>query len=385
MPTTDPSRRPRGIVRGFLALVFGVVAGLVLGEVALRIHNPVEVRIKESEIRLPVNKSIVYRNPGSTKLDAQITCTRNILGFRGSNPPKDFDEHLTMVAVGGSATDCRFLSDGKTWPDRLGGRLAEKFEKVWLNNAGMDGQSTLGHIILLKQVLLELHPDYLIFLVGVNDVGRSDLNRRDVRFIGARTPMGRMVDASELLSTARVVLRSRQARERQLDHVFDLDLTKLEARQFAEDEVERRLEHARGQKAVFAYRGRLNQIISMARDVGIEPILVTQPTLLGEGIDPTTGVELGPLEYGVITSSQMGKIIEIYNDVTRSLARAHGTLVIDLARELPKDSAYYYDWIHYTNEGAEKIADILSHELEGFLTSRGHTRKGSVAAPRVTS
>ena len=48
-------------------------------------------------------------------------------------------------------------------------------------------------------------------------------------------------------------------------------------------------------------------------------------------------------------------------------------LVIDLAREFPKNSAYYYDWIHYTNEGAARVADILSRELEGYLTSRGHS------------
>ena len=72
------SHENRGFLRGILALALGVVVSLILGEIALRIHNPVEVRIKESEIRLPVNKSIVYRNPGSAKLDkksfAPATC-----------------------------------------------------------------------------------------------------------------------------------------------------------------------------------------------------------------------------------------------------------------------------------------------------------------------
>ena len=295
-----------------------------------------------------------------------------MLGFRGPNPPKNFEESLTMITVGGSATDCRFLSDGKTWPDRLSVRLGQKFQKVWLNNAGMDGQSTFGNIILLKQVLIDLHPDYLLFLVGVNDAGRSDLNRRDAHFIGEKTRAGRLTDASELLSTLRVIWRSRQAHERQLDHVFDLDLAKVPTKFVSDEEVARRLEHARQQRAVSSYRDRLNQIVLIARDAGIEPILVTQPALFGEGTDPTTGVDLGPLVYGVITSGQMWKILEIYNDVTRSVGRAHEVVVIDLARELPKDSAYYYDWIHYTNEGAARVADILSSRLESYLTSRGH-------------
>ena len=273
------------ISRGFVALGLGVVASLILGEIALRIHNPVEVRIKESEIRLPVNKSIIYRNPGSAKLDKKIICSRNMLGFRGPNPPKDFADRLTIITVGGSATECRFLSDGKTWPDRLSARLGETFQKVWLDNAGMDSQSTFGNIILLKQVLLDLHPDYLIFLVGVNDAGRSDLNRSDAHSIGKRTHWGRFEDASELLSTVRVLWRSHQAHERQLDHVFDLDLTKVPTKSVSEQEVVRRLEHARQQRAVSTYRDRLNQIVLTARGAGIEPILVTQPSLFGEGID----------------------------------------------------------------------------------------------------
>ncbi len=35
--------------------------------------------------------------------------------------------------------------------------------------------------------------------------------------------------------------------------------------------------------------------------------------------------------------------------------------------QMPKNSAYFYDFTHVTNAGAEKIADILFSELRKFI------------------
>jgi len=42
-------------------------------------------------------------------------------------------------------------------------------------------------------------------------------------------------------------------------------------------------------------------------------------------------------------------------------------LVIDLAREMPRNSVYYYDYLHYTEAGAAKVADIIYRDLRPFL------------------
>jgi hypothetical protein len=49
------------------------------------------------------------------------------------------------------------------------------------------------------------------------------------------------------------------------------------------------------------------------------------------------------------------------------VGKEKGVLVIDLAREMPKNSNYYYDLTHYTNTGAEKVADIISRDLQPYL------------------
>ncbi len=61
-------------------------------------------------------------------------------------------------------------------------------------------------------------------------------------------------------------------------------------------------------------------------------------------------------------SALQEKILELYNDVLRN--DSSRITVIDLARKMPKNSRYYYDFIHFTNEGAEKVAEILAEELQ---------------------
>ena len=76
------------------------------------------------------------------------------------------------------------------------------------------------------------------------------------------------------------------------------------------------------------------------------------------------------------------EVLELYNDVVRQRGREAGVLVIDLAREMPKNSAYYYDLMHYTNAGAALVADIVAAHLTPFLAKKFPAYyQGRIAAP----
>ncbi len=66
----------------------------------------------------------------------------------------------------------------------------------------------------------------------------------------------------------------------------------------------------------------------------------------------------------------MFQAIELYNEVTRQVAQKDGVLLIDLARELPRNSAYYYDYLHYTEPGAQAVAGIVDRHLAPWLAAR---------------
>ncbi len=109
----------------------------------------------------------------------------------------------------------------------------------------------------------------------------------------------------------------------------------------------------------------------MSRDHGIEPVFITQPTLYGPGIDPATGVDLGKVKLGEnLNGALMFAVVEMYNHTLRQVAAKDHVLLIDLARELPRNSAYYYDYLHYTEAGAAAVAEIIYRGLRPFLA--GH-------------
>jgi hypothetical protein len=60
----------------------------------------------------------------------------------------------------------------------------------------------------------------------------------------------------------------------------------------------------------------------------------------------------------------------MYNDVTRSVGGQQGVLVVDVARALPKSSRLFYDFVHFTNEGAAAVARITFAALCPFLARR---------------
>ena len=103
----------------------------------------------------------------------------------------------------------------------------------------------------------------------------------------------------------------------------------------------------------------------------MEPVFLTQPVLYGPGVDDLTGINLATLRVTPDMNGDLGwEVLELYNDVVRQWGREADVLVIDLAREMPKNSAYYYDLMHYTNAGAALVADIVAAHLTPFLAKK---------------
>jgi lysophospholipase L1-like esterase len=344
---------------------------LIVGEALLHIYNPLPFRVRGNRIVLPVHQRYTFHNDGVRKLDAVTHNSRNSLGFRGPEPPKDLSTRLSVVTIGGSTTECLFLTDGKTWTDRLAQTLAPKFPDLWVNNAGLDGQSTYGHLILLRDFVDDLHPRVAVFLIGANDIGLDAGNPYDASLTppqsAARAAVAFLTDHIELAGLAQNVVRVARARSGGFGH-GEIDLRTI--RHLEHDPANTAATIAKFSTSLPAFAARVAMIIEECRRHGIEPVLVTQPWLNGDAIDPTTGVNLATIQVrGPANGRLWWQVQELYNDVTRRAAAADGVLLIDAARELPKDSRYFYDFMHYTNEGAARLGDIVASHLAPHLRS----------------
>jgi hypothetical protein len=211
------------IFKNAFLLIAGLVLSLIILEIALRVFPPFEMRFKPDRIVLPVNKRYVFDNTAKfpAKLPQTTVHTKNILGFRGAPPPANFADYLTIVTIGGSTTECFYLSDGRTWTDLLGARLSRNFPKLWINNAGMDGATTYRHLILLEDYVVKLKPKLVLFLVGVNDVGVGEIHDKPREGFGGW--LKAMTNQSEVYSLGLNIYRYFVARGRGLHHV-EVDL-----------------------------------------------------------------------------------------------------------------------------------------------------------------
>lgn len=355
-------------------IVFGMGVALLISEVVLRYHNPFGFRMRGNTIVLPVNQTYTIEDPNLQafdKLDKRVIHTKNSLGFRGTEPPVDFAGHLTILTVGGSTTECFYLSDNQTWPALLEGRLKPGFPKLWLNNAGLDGHSTFGHLVLVNDYVTQLRPKVALFMVGINDLFSDSPNRFDR--MDRNLLIGTLANHSELVALGlNMVRHARTAGMKSLGAMpRPLNLIVPEYREVPSEEEQSLLEGL--EKPLAQYESRLSRLIKMTRQSSIEPVLITQPALFGEGVDDVTQARLDRVDieiYKKMNGRVAWRLLERYNDVTRKLGREQGVTVIDLAAKLPKSSRYFYDYLHYGKEGAAKVAEIVGHELCPLLKAK---------------
>ncbi len=372
MGKDNKSRRVSGnIGKKLLYLGYLIIITFLGLEIALRIFNPFHLRLRGDHILLPVGQTTTIVNRINPKLDSLITNTRNALGLRGPELPTGADRYLTIITVGGSTTECRFLSDDRTWPFLTGKMLEKNFHPLWLNNAGLDGHSTFGHQVLLNDYLLKLRPRVITFLVGINDVENDQPTFHDkLSTRGAYSDFRHFIfENSEVLNLLLNLSRGWKAQRLNNTTQKMMVMDSLQQLRLSPGDVDKRI---RSQQAFLPnYRRRIDQLIDSCTNHGILPVLITQPNLFGVGRDSATGtnLELFPLEKD-LNGGLLWQMLEIYNGVTRQEARSRSVPLIDLARLMPKNSLYFYDGSHFTNAGAEKVASIVSRELEPVLAAR---------------
>ena len=341
---------------------------LVAAEVLLRFVDPFGIRVRGEHIELPASTDHTWQNTTLPDIDARIHMHRNGLGFRGAELPADTTGTLRIIAVGGSTTECQYLSDGQDWPALLADTIAQLFDRSWTNNAGLDGHSSFGHAFLLRDLVLPLRPHVVLLLVGANEVGRHDIGWFDLEHINNGKERWVWTDHLELLNTWKALHNAAQAKQGHVMHeAFPTGITTSLV--LDSTTVQRALE--RELPLVERFGERLTDLIALCRMHGSTPILITQPTLFSSATDPVTGRDLGHLPLsdslnGALTAQRLAR----YNARTRAIGAGTGTTVIDLDSLLPGNSADFYDSYHFTRTGASHVTQRIAEALIPYLSAR---------------
>ncbi len=303
-----------------------------------------------------------------------VIYTRDEWGFRGRY---DAPSAIDILTVGGSATDQRYIADGATWQDVIEREFAREGRRVVVVNAGVDGQSTHGHLKNFDwwfPFVPDLRVRYFLFYLGVNDVHASADSGFD-RLVkpGARAWSERVAEDSALYHVVRTVRAAYGARVHRLGHGRD----DIAARTWTTEPLLR--DHAEVLRERLAgYRARLRVLAERARAHGARPIFVTQPRAsyrvrrdgVVEGLARVSRVG-GRGMNGV----DMYHVMQLFGRATLDVCAEADGVCVDAANEVDWQPGDFYDAVHNTPQGVDRLGRFLHARLRTVFQdtgSRGH-------------
>ena len=308
-------------------------------------------------------------NPIPGGLD-QITYTRDANGLRGVSGSLS---EIDILTVGGSTTDQRFLDDTQTFQAVLRDLFKAEGRDVSIANAGIDGQSTFGHIENFTSwfnLIDGLQARYVLYYVGINDALIIAENTRFDRLerTGGVTFKDLIKQKSAFYQVYTIAKGIVQKPE--IAHIFNqknLALAPPYETQpmlpdavWAGDDIRADLS---------ALQTRIETLADLTRNFGAEPIFVTQRGAVWRRLNGkvvgSPSLEPGfhlPLEerLGELNGVDIYRIQRAFADAVLAGCERSDAICLDLVADVDFEIAEdFYDELHTTAHGSARIADYL--------------------------
>lgn len=314
-----------------------------------------------------VKDSIFYHDisglyPSNKKI---IKYTRDKFGFRGDYPDvKDID----ILTIGGSTADQRYITDGKTWQDRLQKEFDKNGKKVYVVNAAIDGQSTYGHIKNFEwwfPHVPNLRVKYFLFYVGLNDFFIDDKDKYD-DLLGEHHIIVKIKIAIKNQSAMYYLYRTFNGMVKAyIEEIGHGASQNFSTKNWVNKGLIGNYDFLMNNKLV-QYGNRINILCKKVKALGAKCIFVTQKNrayYLNNGVvfGSNSIHEYNGKRYNGVDFHHMMTLI---NSKTLEICSKNGGIGIDLASELDLDLVTdFYDENHNTPIGAEKIGKYLYEKL----------------------
>ncbi len=355
-----------GVRRIILSNLGVLAAGLATLELVfgnwLSLHNINLLNLRK-DLTVTFDAADLYEDPDSTI----VTYKRDRYGLRG--PYQDVSQ-IDILTIGGSTTDQRCLSEGRTWQDVLAREFEERERKIQIANAGVDGQTTRGNLKtfdLWFPAIPDLRSRFVLLYVGINDfwLKESDTSRFDALEGGQASVLDKLLTRSAIYSLYRTLKGMQAARAAGLPH-SRMNFSEVE---WVSQGLYRESHQQLISEKLSRYERRLLSLDEKVRQMGAVPIFVTQHTMFYTvEDDELKGVSW---EFKVFETKlngvDIGRLMNLLNQRTMDVCRQCQGVCLDLASELEFDFTDFYDQSHNTPRGATKIGRFLFEKLEDII------------------
>jgi len=256
--------------------------------------------------------------------------------------------------LGGSTTECMAVDEPLRFPALVSSLLAERGLKVNTLNAGVSGNTLHDSINILVNHVVEDHPDYVVVMNVVNDVGLLD-SKGDYR-----SRMAHPLGWSQFAEAARSELSRRSALMGLLRQVKSGIKSSLKI-QVNDIQIEWRNNPGRAENiAADQYRAQLRAFVGAAQGLGIQPILMTEPLSGARNSMTPDWADMGAQDR--------------FNAIVRQVGAETHTPVFDLAQHLQDHvpqwdelGKVFYDGMHVNDAGSLVYATFIADQLAKLI------------------
>jgi GDSL-like Lipase/Acylhydrolase family len=280
-------------------------------------------------------------------------------------PSKEYaDPDLSIVFLGGSTTECRFVEEENRFPYLTGKLLGQELGiKVNSYNAGRSGNATLHSLNILLNKIIPIKPDIVIMMHNINDLSILLHEKSYWSKNFSRSVIFNIND--EIVSNYFKIIRDRYI-PNIAAALHNLDKS---ARLFfkSNHKVPDEFAQTRGCRVVVdkqvmlaQFEMNLQSFVYLCKARNIVPVLMTMSSRFKE--KPDKIVADAVKDIGV-DYKQFKDLFDSFNDSIRKKARENNIWLIDLAEAIPQEKEFLYDIVHHNDNGSIKTAQIISNHL----------------------
>lgn len=318
-------------------------------------------------VRWEYDVSPLYPWPGG-----RVRYTRDTAGLRGSyERVSDVD----ILTIGGSTTDQRYVDDGHTWQDEMETALRRAGRPAEVANAGIDGQSTFGHLVAMKEwfpSIYGLQPRYVVFYVGLNDFYRTAPGYNDtiVTDLPEKSLQRLWYEKSAFQNLVHRLRTNWEVRQAKIGHQ-GVDLSRVD---WVETRRQSEYETWVGPTAR-AFGERIRELARLVHERDATPIFVSQPAryyrVIGGRLEGVP--DAGQFQGRSLTGLDFLHVMEVFDRALADAAKDTSSLYFDMSSDTRGewDDADFYDYAHMTPSGVAKVGRYLAGRLLAHEAATG--------------
>ena len=301
-------------------------------------------------------KKIPYQMTYNEK-EYNYTYIRNSFAFRGGEiDPKKIE----IIMVGGSTTDERYKPENLSIVGKLNSKLIDSGSMRQIVNAGVEGQSTFGHIHNFKYWFSRIEnfkPSYIIFYIGVNDTRSLKDSFLQDGMIESPNKLDSFLDNIKSRSFLADQLRKikhkyyNKNENKRIVYDYDHSMKKYKKKYFYLN-YEEKLEiydldfvKKKNEAIIKKYLKNVDILHNLSKSMGAEPIFINQ----------------------IMQQDDFAEVLFSINRALISHCNIKNYKCIDLAKELRATDDFWWDGVHTTPKGSEAIANHIFPKLKNFI------------------